>query len=113
MCRTLIWLFLLLAVVSCRKDDIRTAAVHVPAMQSEECAQIIKTALAREQTIKKPDIDVSLESRMIFVKYNSLHRSVKNIEFTVAHAGFDANEVPADPEARQKLPDACRPGAPE
>ena len=78
-------------------------------MQSMACADVIIKALDREQAIKASDVEVLLERRMVYVRYDSLHRSVKNIEFTIAHAGFDANEVPADREAQERLPEECRP----
>jgi mercuric ion binding protein len=106
-----ILLLVLVVVGSCRKDDIRTAKIHVPAMQSMDCAQIIVQALVRVQTIRETDIEVLLESRTLRVRYNSLHRSVKNIEFTVTDAGFEANEVPADPEAKKALPEGCQSSA--
>ena len=98
-------------VASCRKDDIRTAAIHVPAMQGMECAEIIIKELEREQTVLPTDVEVILERRMLYVRYDSLDRSVKNIEYTIAKTGFDANEVPADPEAMETLPEDCRPSS--
>ena len=107
----LILSFLLLTILSCRKDDIRTAAIHVPGLRERECVDIIKNKLEREQTILPSNIEGDLTNLMIYVRYNSLHRSLKNIEFTIAKSGFDANEVPASPEAKAKLPKGCRPSS--
>ncbi len=99
---------LAMSAAGCRKHDIRTAAIYVPGLKHPSCAKFIVASLAREQAIPVKDIEVRMETKTIYVRYNSLQRSVKNLEFAIANVGFDANEVPANDEAREKLPDGCR-----
>jgi hypothetical protein len=33
---------------------------------------------------------------------------IKNVQFVIAGAGFDADEIKADPAARAALPEGCR-----
>ena len=106
--RMAICIFGLFAMVGCRKHDIRTAAVYVPGLKHPACAQIIGNALAREQAIPGTDIEIRMETKTVYIRYNSLQRSVKNLEYSIAAAGFDANEVPADKAAQDKLPDGCK-----
>lgn len=91
----------------CRQVDIRSAALYVPGLKSQACADLVLKALATEQAIPPSQVTVHLESRTIEVKYDSLRHSLKNLEFTVADAGFAANDVPANPTAQQALPPEC------
>lgn len=107
---TSILLGLCVASYGCRKVDLRTAAIQVPGMKSEECALIVVNALGREQKIKLDNMSVDLQRRMIEVRYDSLRHSLKNLEYTIAKAGFQANEIPADETAQRALPEGCRDG---
>jgi hypothetical protein len=42
------------------------------------------------------------------VTYDALKLGIKNIEYVIAGAGFDANDTPAPKEAREALPAECR-----
>ena len=107
--RVIIGLVAVLAsAVSCRKQDIRTAAIFVPGMRTEACAQRIVVALGRGQNVNPEAIEIDLATRTVRVQYDSIKHSLKNLEFTVAEAGFDANGVPADEEVRRALPAECR-----
>ena len=92
----------------CRKVDLRRVAIQVPGMKSEACAGIVTQALAREQQIPEANIHVDLEHRMIEVRYDSLKQSLKNLEYTIANSGFQANEIPANESVRLTLPEGCR-----
>ena len=106
--RILLMMIAATCVFSCRKQDIRKAAIHVPDMKSTACAEIVIKALGKGQGVAAARIEVHLESRTIIVDYDSLKHSLKNLEFTVAKAGFQANEVPAYEDARGSLPPECR-----
>jgi len=101
-------MFCAVLIGGCRKHDIRTAAVHVPGLKSAGCAQLIIAILGREQAIGPSDIDVRMDTKTVYVRYNSLQRSVKNLEYSIAKAGFDANEIPANKAAKDKLPAGCK-----
>jgi copper chaperone CopZ len=98
-----------LACASCRKTDVRTVVIRVPQMRSEACAERVKDALQQARYgVRQDTLRVDLERRTITIDYDSMQLSIKNIEFIVAEAGFDANEVPRDAEAAAKLPAECR-----
>ena len=48
------------------------------------------------------------EKRTVSVTYDTTKLAIKNIEFVIAGVGFDANDIPAKPEARKALPAECR-----
>ncbi len=101
--------FIMLAVLlisSCRKQDIREAVIKTPGIKNQACAKIIQDAFMRQPGIvsTRPDF----QKREITVKYNSMVIALKNIEFTIADAGFDANDTQASTNAVAALPPECR-----
>lgn len=106
--KTFIAVLSLLLVVSCRQTDVRTFTINVPDMKNRACATVIVKALSSTVGVKGgSDIKVDLVARTVTVDYESLVTAKKNIEFAVADAGFNANSVPANPEAVTKLPPEC------
>lgn len=97
------------AAVSCRKHDFRTMAIDVPGMRNARCAQLVQQRLQQVPGVLANKIAIDLENRIVTVTYDSLQLSLKNIEFAIAEAGFDANDVPATPAARDALPPECKP----
>lgn len=99
----LIFIFIItVCVVSCRKQDIRTVVVEVPQLKNPECAKIIQDAFMRHPGVQsvRPDF----QAHKVTVTYNSMVVALKNIEFIIAGAGFDANDTKAFPDAVKKLP---------
>ncbi len=93
-----------------RKVD-QTLEVKVPQMNSPECGKIILDALMGPiEGIESAHPDYG--NRTVTVKYNSTKLGTKNIEFVIAGVGFDANDIPAKPEARKALPAGCREDTP-
>lgn len=90
----------------CFRNDTRTLEVNVPGMRQEACAEIITNSLRSIAGIKK--IEVNLASKKIIAVYDGLILGHKNVEQAIAHAGFDANEIPAKEDARKQLPEGCR-----
>ena len=99
-------LLLACLVSSCRTRDVRTVTVNVPQMKNDACAKIIFGALSKTDGIEHTSIDV--RKKTVTVTYDSMRLAVKNIEFVIAGAGFDANGIPAPREAREKLPPECK-----
>lgn len=97
-----------LALAGClfKKEDVKTVAIHTPGMKNEECAAIIQKALSALPgvTIVLPDA----AGQKVSVTYDSMSLAIKNLEYAVAEAGFDANEIKAKPEAAAALPASCR-----
>ena len=101
------WFAVLLTfAVSCRLRDIRTVTIEVPRLRGEECAQRLHRVLAPVNGVD-PDA-LRFEPGRVTVTYDSMRLALKNIEHIIAEAGFDANDVPADPAARERLPERCR-----
>jgi len=98
----------LAGAAGCRKQDVRTVAVSVPGLTEAAVAQHIQDAFLKQPGIRsvRPDI----ERRTLTVTYDSMVTARKNIEFTIAEAGFEANDIPAK-AAPQAPPPADAPPA--
>ncbi len=93
-------------LISCRVRDMRTTEIDVPQLRGEDCAQILHRVLA---TLNGVDGEkLHLEPGSVTVTYDSMRLALKNIEYTIAAAGFQANEIKPDPETRRQLPEKCR-----
>ncbi len=104
----LVLLLMLGMMVGCRKQDIRIARIHVPQMGGQVCVDRVVTIVRRVPGVQGDLITVDRERRDVSVPYDSIKLSLKNIEYALAKAGFDANNIPADKKARAALPESCR-----
>lgn len=84
------------------------AIIHVPQMKNEACVARVVKALGNRPGVMRDAIEVDRQGCTVIVPYNSIELSLKNLEFAVAEAGFQANHVPADADAAAKLPPECR-----
>lgn len=95
-------------LASCRRQDVRTVVISVPEMKNEACVARVRTALETVQIVNPAWIVPDVARREVTVRYDSVRHSLKNLEFTIADAGFTANDVPANAIAQQALPPECR-----
>ncbi len=88
------------------RPDVRTITVQVPQMKSLDCQQRIQDALAKTEGVQGTAPDLS--QRKLEVTYDALKLGIKNIEYVIAGAGFDANDTPAPKDVRDALPAECK-----
>lgn len=91
---------------SCRQQDIRTVTIRIPGAKQESCRAIVKAALTKLDGVQADSI--TFEVGAVTVTYDSMKLARKNIEYGIAAAGFDANDIPAYPAAREALPPECK-----
>ena len=88
----------LMALAGCRRVDIREFTVDVPeATAADEPA--LRAALASYEGIKRDDpnaIKFDAAKRQLTIRYDSMQLAKKNIELSIAEAGFTANGVAPD-----------------
>ena len=72
--------------------------------QCDMCKERIEEALAFEKGVKKAELDV--ETQICTVTYKKGKTTPEKIRKAISKAGYDADEVAADPKAYAKL-DAC------
>ena len=68
------------------------------------CKEWIEEALAFEKGVKESEVNV--EKQIITVTYKKNKTTPENIRKAISKAGYDADDVAADPKAYAKL-DAC------
>ncbi len=99
-------LVLAFGVAGCRQVDIRTKTIPVTQMKNAACEKLITTALAKTDGVFVDKISVG--PGQVTVTYDSMKVGLRNLEFVIAEAGFDAGTTPADPKARAALTAECR-----
>lgn len=95
-----------LVSLSCRQRDIRTTVIKCPQVRNAQSAKLVTMALARMDGVLADSITV--KDGVATVTYDSMKVAVKNLDFSIAEAGFDADEIPADKKAREALPADCK-----
>lgn len=80
--------------------EIKTSAV------CDMCIDPIEGALAYEKGVKTSKLNV--KSKIVTVKYNPEKTSPEKIRKAITLAGYDADDMPADARAYEKLDDCCK-----
>jgi copper chaperone CopZ len=89
--------------LSCRRQDVRTVLIEIPEMATDELAQTALRAAASIPGVRSDKCSYNLPTRTLTITFDSLSSSLKNIEVAIADAGFTANDVPANAEAKRRL----------
>ena len=76
--------------------DRHTATVRVSQMLKTKDVNVAVHAIARAVRGDNKDVTLDRATRTITVKYDSLLTSLKNLEHSIANAGLQANDVPAN-----------------
>jgi copper chaperone CopZ len=74
--------------------------------QCDMCKERIEETLAFTRGVKKSELN--LENQIVTVTYKKGKTSPEKIRKAIAKAGYDADEVEADPKAYGKLPACCK-----
>lgn len=90
-----------------KKSEIKEVVIKT-SVNCDMCKETIEKALAFEKGIKKSNVDVTANT--VTVSYDPDKISVEQIKKAISKAGYDADEVPADPKAVKKLDDCCKKG---
>lgn len=91
---------------SIKTTDIKTKIYCDHCKICESCGGRILKELYNESGIK--NTEVNSKNNTITVVYDERKISLPAIRQKIAKLGFDADEVPADPEAVAKLDECCK-----
>ncbi|HTQ65815.1 MAG TPA: cation transporter [Puia sp.] len=89
-----------------RKNGIETATIKTPTVQCEECKKRIESYVSREEGVQKVVVDY--KKKITKVTYIVDRTSIENVKAAIANAGYDADDVAADPDAYKRLPTCCK-----
>ncbi|HWV31206.1 copper chaperone CopZ [Dyadobacter sp. BE34] len=83
-----------------KEVKIKTSAI------CEMCKARIERNLGLSKGVKESNLDLS--NKVITVKYNPDKTTAEAIKATINKTGYDADELPANEKAHDKLPNCCR-----
>jgi periplasmic mercuric ion binding protein len=107
-----LFLFLLLACSGAlvaqvvRKGAQEIATIKTPTVQCQECKERIESYLSREDGVQKVVVDY--KRKITKVTYLIDRTNYENVKTAIANAGYDADDVTANPDSYKKLPTCCK-----
>lgn len=110
--RVLPWTLLLFLIpAACMRQDLRHAEIHLPDATPEDLSALRLVLLREQQESGReeplyPSIVAQQEPPLLRVSFDARRTALKNIEHLLADQGFDANDVPGNPERLQAFRDA-------
>jgi copper chaperone CopZ len=105
-------LFLTIAVAgfsvfaSAQTKAVLTAKIKTPTVQCDMCKERIETYLKRYDGVTY--VNVNVKRKETTVKYLTDRTNIENIKTAIANAGYDADDVPANPDSYKALPKCCK-----
>ena len=109
--KKILFLLLLAAGISqasfAQNKAIQTIKISLPTVQEcDVCKEKIETYLKRYDGVAS--VTVNLRRKEAVIKYFTDRITDEDIKAAIATAGFDANEVKAEPDAYNRLPKCCK-----
>jgi periplasmic mercuric ion binding protein len=97
-------------VASAQQKAVLTAKIKTPTVQCEMCKKTIEDLLKRYDGVMSVNVKLSKDStkRETVVKYITDRVNEETIKAAIANAGYDANEIAANPESYKALPKCCK-----
>jgi copper chaperone CopZ len=83
-----------------------TAKISTPTVQCEMCKDNIETYLKGEDGVTAVKVDY--KHKVTTVTWFADRTNIENVKAAIANAGYDADDVKADPEAYKKLAKCCK-----
>ena len=95
------------SIINQRKsNNLQIDEINIPTAQCNMCVANIENALYGIDGILK--YKVELETDQVKIKYNADMISLQGIEQLISKAGYQANNLPADVDAYNKLAMCCK-----
>ena len=85
---------------------VQTVKISTPTVQCESCKNRIETYLKRYNGVST--VSVNYKKKEITVKYITDRINEEEIKAAIANAGYDANDVKANPDSYKRLPECCK-----
>ncbi len=94
------------AVSYSQQKALETAKIQTPNALCEACKPRIETYVKRIDGVTF--INVNYRKGETTVKYLTDRTNIEEIKTAIANMGYDADDVPANPESYQRLPKTCK-----
>lgn len=85
---------------------VLNATIKTPNARCEECKDKIETYLKRYDGVMS--VNVNIRKGETTVKYITDRTNIEEIKTAIANVGFDADDVPANPDFYKLLPKCCK-----
>lgn len=95
------------ATLAQKKSSTETIKIKTSA-ECDQCKERLEKVMAYEKGVKKAVLDV--ESKVFTIEYKPSKTSPEKIKQVISDTGYDADDVPANNKAYEKLPDCCKKG---
>lgn len=89
-----------------KKGTLVTAKISTPTAVCQECKERIERYMLREEGIASTKVD--FRKKITTVKFFSDRTNIENVKTGIANAGYDADNVTANPDSYARLPKACK-----
>lgn len=86
--------------------SVQTVKISTPTVQCESCKKRIETYVKKYDGIAS--INVNVKRKETTVKYVTDRINEEEIKTAIANAGYDANEITANPDSYKRLPECCK-----
>ena len=103
---SLVTICFLTAATSAQTKAIQTVKINTPTVQCDMCKKTIEDLLKRYDGVMT--VNVNVKKKETTVKYITDRVNEETIKAAIANAGYDANEIAANPEAYKALPKCCK-----
>lgn len=91
---------------SAQTKAVQTVKISTPTVQCESCKNRIETYLKRYNGVST--VNVNYKKKETTVKYITDRINEEEIKAAIANAGYDANDVKANPDSYKRLPECCK-----
>ncbi|MBD0331120.1 MAG: cation transporter [Chitinophagaceae bacterium] len=98
--------FVMSVTATAQTKAIQQIKIVTPTVQCEMCKKKIETYLDRYDGILS--VNVNVKKKETTVKYLTDRINDEEIKTAIANAGYDANEVTANPDSYKRLPLCCK-----
>jgi len=94
------------AATSAQTKPQMTVKISTPTVQCDMCKKRIEDYLKRHDGVLS--VNVNYRKKETTVKYLTDRTNEENIKAAIANAGYDANEIAANPDSYNALPKCCK-----
>jgi periplasmic mercuric ion binding protein len=95
---------------SAQQKAVQIAKISTPTVQCDMCKKTIEELLKRYDGVLSVSVKLNKDStkRETTVKYLIDRVNEETLKAAIANAGYDANEIAANPESYKALPKCCK-----
>jgi copper chaperone CopZ len=91
---------------SAQVKAVQTVIISTPTIQCDMCKKSIEDVLKRYDGVSL--VKVNVKKKEVTVKYLTDRVNDEILKTAIANAGYDANEIAANPESYERLPKCCK-----